>query len=353
MAQRKPSETEPTKGTTSGALLPVRFDSTSELLADPLQLQSALDSYTAGRRLFVRWLLSTLIPGVDYQLIHRKLEAQGTTKWVPCPNKKDTKRRSCDACGARATLVKPGAEKICGLLQLKPRFRQDKETCEMLGNRPGTIALICELLNQKGELQAEGRGARMAGRDDDDVNKTIKMTQKSSMIDAVLRVGGLSEVFTQDLESEAANTDEEDKGPKTKGEAAAQKPVPKKKEAASVTPSAENSIVATLQANLLVFKEDDELFGIYGEAVDLMHKAGDLDMAVDGTDPNFGPGHIVEWTKKGEKKPTREVFSAARIADLLAGAVKEPVKRAGKIKGARNRIDAMQKIVSAAEGEEE
>jgi hypothetical protein len=46
----------------------------------------------------------------------------------------------------------------------------------------------------------EGRGARSLKKDGGDVNKAIKMAEKSSMVSAVLRTGALSDVFTQDLE---------------------------------------------------------------------------------------------------------------------------------------------------------
>lgn len=47
---------------------------------------------------------------------------------------------------------------------------------------------------------ADGVGARSLEQDYGDLNKALKMAEKSAHIDATLRMAGLSEVFTQDLE---------------------------------------------------------------------------------------------------------------------------------------------------------
>ena len=70
---------------------------------------------------------------------------------------------------------------------------------EMLGRPAGVICYICELYTKRGELVGEGRGAREVLKEQD-INKAIKMAQKSAQIDAVLRTGALSDAFTQDLE---------------------------------------------------------------------------------------------------------------------------------------------------------
>jgi hypothetical protein len=58
----------------------------------------------------------------------------------------------------------------------------------------------CELKDAAGRVLAEGVGARSLKQDYGDLNKCLKMAEKSAHIDAVLRLAGLSEVFTQDLE---------------------------------------------------------------------------------------------------------------------------------------------------------
>jgi hypothetical protein len=146
----------------------------------------------------VDWLFNRLVAGIDYMVIHRKVGPRNAK--TDCPNKADAKSSTCTACGGKATLCKPGSEKICGLLQLRPRFKRDVEAWEMLGAEVGLVTLVCELVTPAGVVVAEGRGARHRDADYNDVNKTLKMAQKSAQTDAVLRCAGLSEIFTQDLE---------------------------------------------------------------------------------------------------------------------------------------------------------
>jgi hypothetical protein len=103
---------------------------------------------------------------------------------------------------SKPSLFKPGAEKFCGLFKIRPTFKRDNETVEMLGSTPGILAYICELVDSQGRVMGEGRGTASVdpkGRDFD-VNKQVKIAQKRAQIDAVLRTGGLSDFFTQDLE---------------------------------------------------------------------------------------------------------------------------------------------------------
>ena len=173
-----------------------------ESLYDPAALKVQLDTYADARKVLLDWLLEKLTAGIDYTLIHRKIGPRGNK--TECPNAGDMVARICETCGGRSTLCKPGTEKICGLLRLRPRFRRDAETWEMLGAEPGVVALVCELVTASGVVVAEGRGARHRDMDYGDVNKTVKMTQKSGQTDAVLRLVGLSEFFAQDLEDMGA-----------------------------------------------------------------------------------------------------------------------------------------------------
>src|SRR5215471_4533216 len=100
---------------------------------------------------------------------------------------------------SKPSLSKAGSEKFTSLFNLQARFRKDDETWEMLGRPAGIICYVCALYTKSGEFVGEGRGAREV-RQDQDVNKAIKMAQKSSQCDAVLRTGSLSDYFTQDLE---------------------------------------------------------------------------------------------------------------------------------------------------------
>ena len=171
--------------------------------ADPVALKQQLDRYTVTRKVFLEWISSELRAGTDYMVIHRKVRGQD------CPNKADATANRCAACKGKATLCKPGSEKIAGLLQLTPKFRRDTESLDMVRNVEGLVAFVCELVNADGQVVAEGRGARAVAQDFGDVNKSLKMCEKSAQIDATLRLAGLSEVFTQDLEDGGIREDEE------------------------------------------------------------------------------------------------------------------------------------------------
>jgi len=103
---------------------------------------------------------------------------------------------------SKPSLFKPGGEKFCSLFKIRPAFKKDIETVEMLGNTPGIIAYICELVDTSGNVIGEGRGTAKADPNgaDFDINKQVKIAQKRAQIDAVLRAGGLSDFFTQDME---------------------------------------------------------------------------------------------------------------------------------------------------------
>jgi len=195
------------------------------LLNDPAALKAQLETYGEARRLLVEWLMSQLVAGIDYTLIHRKVGARGQK--TDCPEKGNLTGRACPTCGGKSTLCKPGSEKICGLLRLQPKFRRDVEAWEMLGSEPGLVCLVCELYTAAGVIVAEGRGSRHRDQDFGDTNKTLKMAQKSAQTDAVLRCAGLSEIFTQDLEDSGGGFDNgapeagEFEAPKSKSGAAA------------------------------------------------------------------------------------------------------------------------------------
>ncbi|HSS56263.1 MAG TPA: hypothetical protein VLK79_16575 [Gaiellales bacterium] len=178
------------------------------VLYDPAALTTQLATYSEARDLFIRWLFDHLVAGIDYMLIHRKVGPRGNK--ADCPERANAASPTCRTCGGKATLCKPGSEKLCGLLQLRPRFRRDVESWEMLGGEPGLVTLVCELQTASGTVVAEGRGARHRDQDFGDVNKTLKMAQKSAQTDAVLRCAGLSEIFTQDLEDMPASARDAD-----------------------------------------------------------------------------------------------------------------------------------------------
>lgn len=104
-----------------------------------------------------------------------------------------------DPRNPKATLLKPGAEKVCKLFSTRPTWRMDEDTWKMLGEPKGTVCYLCEIVdNVTGEVVGEGRGAEKVGNKSRDSNKAIKAAEKCSIVDAALYTFGLSELFTQD-----------------------------------------------------------------------------------------------------------------------------------------------------------
>lgn len=140
--------------------------------------QKALVRRRENRKILLRWIKDSLVEGIDFGSIPLK---RGTSK---------------------ASLWKSGAEKIIGLLNITAHFPSlaDIEQSVLNGIVPDYIVVRCELRNAQGIVLAEGSGARKLSQDYNDLNKSLKMAEKSALINCVLKVGGLSDVFTQDLE---------------------------------------------------------------------------------------------------------------------------------------------------------
>ena len=146
--------------------------------SDPDQLDKSLARRRKNRTALMDWLWGTLVQGVDYGQI------------------KPTQKPA---------LWQPGAEKLCGYLDLIPSFpdaaRYVEVACE--GGKIGDIVVRCYLTDASGRQVGEGMGAREPEQTPK-LNDRIKMAQKSALIDAVKRCAGLSEVFTQDEGDEGA-----------------------------------------------------------------------------------------------------------------------------------------------------
>jgi hypothetical protein len=142
-----------------------------------------LERRRENRQLLLNWIRSSLKEGTDYGSIPTK---RGPSK---------------------PSLFKPGAEKICGMLGITVHFPSLKETESALlkGLIPEYVMVRCELKNIHGQTLADGVGARSLKQDYGDMNKALKMAEKSAHIDATLRLAGLSEVFTQDTEDMTNN----------------------------------------------------------------------------------------------------------------------------------------------------
>lgn len=140
--------------------------------------QEGLARRKTNRQALMAWIKSALVEGVDFGSIKTK---RGPTK---------------------PSLFKPGAEKICGMLGVTAHFPTlyEYERAVLTGVEFQSIILRCELLDSSNRIVADGVGARSLKQDFGDLNKALKMASKSAHIDATLRMAGLSEVFTQDLE---------------------------------------------------------------------------------------------------------------------------------------------------------
>ncbi len=148
----------------------------------PADFMSALDRRENNRKALLSWIKDNLVDGVDYGRILIK------GQW------------------SKPSLWKPGAEKISAMLNLTPRFPShlEYERAAYEGRKIYMIILKCLLETPGGFTAGEGIGARLLAKDNGDINKALKMAEKSAHINAVLRVAGLSEIFTQDLEDMAA-----------------------------------------------------------------------------------------------------------------------------------------------------
>lgn len=154
------------------------------------QLEVALDTQTAQRKLIKEFIQKHLVKGIDYLRIHVVRN---------CATE-DKQRGSCKFAGhfSKDILAKPGQEKIFSLFNLTGKLTKDTETLDMLGNPKGTVALKCDVY--RGELWVtEGRGAATVGDNRRDANSTIKIAEKRARMDAALSLG-FSEYFAQDLD---------------------------------------------------------------------------------------------------------------------------------------------------------
>ena len=164
---------------------------------DTEQLKTALTRRSENRSALLNWIRAELVEGTDWGRIH-------TAGKNRCTFAAQYRGNECQnpAHWSKPNLFKPGAEKITGMLGLRAEFPALARYENMIleGKQIIHIVLRCLLIGPNGQVVAEGIGARSLVKDDGDINKAFKMAEKSGMIDAVLRVGGLSAIFTQDEE---------------------------------------------------------------------------------------------------------------------------------------------------------
>lgn len=96
---------------------------------------------------------------------------------------------------ALPTLLKGGGEVVCQILGLTPRIT-------IAESNDKSLLMCCELLDENQQVVSVGFGARSYSLDANSggLNKTTKMAVKSAYLDAVIRAGALSSLFTLDLE---------------------------------------------------------------------------------------------------------------------------------------------------------
>jgi hypothetical protein len=170
--------------------------------ASPLDLpaevfRAGLDRRKANRAALMEWVRAALVEGVDFGRIHTagKSKCQYAARGLgsECPDARHWSKPS---------LFKPGAEKISGMLGVTVHYPtlHDYEQAALHGVDIKHVILRCEIRDAASRVVADGVGARTLSQDYGDLNKALKMAEKSAHIDAALRMAGLSEVFTQDIE---------------------------------------------------------------------------------------------------------------------------------------------------------
>jgi hypothetical protein len=163
-----------------------------------------------NRKALVEWVRDSLVEGVDFGRIH-------TAK-----NCKDARSGCADPSHfSKPSLWKPGSEKIIGMMGVTATFPSllEYEKAAYSGVAIQDIILRCEIVDSRKHVVASGVGGRSLDKDYGDLNKCLKMVAKSAAIDATLRLAGLSEVFTQDIEDmvlqEAAEAHSKTSAPQT------------------------------------------------------------------------------------------------------------------------------------------
>lgn len=167
--------------------------------------RGALARRGENRKTLIAWVREALVEGTDFGRVHVVAKEK-------CALGRNCKNESHFS---KPVLFKPGSEKICGMLGVTPSFPNLHEYEQMVieGRELVHIILRCHILSAGGAVVADGIGARSLITDKGDINKALKMACKSAVIDATLRMAGLSEIFTQDLEdmkaAENAGRDEQ------------------------------------------------------------------------------------------------------------------------------------------------
>lgn len=145
-------------------------------------VKKGVETLNEKRRFFLESILPTLVEGQDFFITDN----------------------------GRKVLSKGGAERLAEIYSITAVFFADKESLAFFGNSEGTIAYRC-ILRQNGRVLGEGRGSASLKDHDDSVNSTIKVAQKSAFVDGILRVTGMSFLFSQDFIQDEPDLEGRDK----------------------------------------------------------------------------------------------------------------------------------------------
>jgi len=154
------------------------------MAAEPEVIADFLLAYSERRFEFRKWLDEQLKEGVHYG-------------FPPGCRQRNVDEK---AWKSKHSLYKAGAEQICSLMNVRCEFKGDNDLWKQLGSKEGTFVVRCSLFNHKDKLIGEGLGVRRTGAKSMDENASLKMAEKSALVDAVLHTWALSDLFAQDLE---------------------------------------------------------------------------------------------------------------------------------------------------------
>ncbi|WDP89022.1 MAG: hypothetical protein HUN04_04455 [Desulfobacter sp.] len=173
---------------------------TSPLDMPSATFESSLKRREENHRKLIQWIRKNLEPDVHYGRIHIAEDCSYARAGIA---------HQCRDFGhySGLTLFKAGAEKILGVMGLTahfPNLYQWEMAC-LHKQEITQVLLKCELKTHNGTVVAEGSGARHIRQDGWNLNTSIKMAQKSAMIDATIRVAGLTGIFIKTNRHTARN----------------------------------------------------------------------------------------------------------------------------------------------------
>jgi len=151
---------------------------------------NSLNRRDQNRKELFGWIQRNFTDGIDWGRIHTSEACRYARAGSPnlCRNISHY---------SRPILFKLGAERIINVLGLTatfPNLKQYEMAC-VHRQEIQTIVLKCVLINPAGNVIGQGAGARNIKQDNWNLNTSIKMCIKSSLVDVVLRVTGLSDIF--------------------------------------------------------------------------------------------------------------------------------------------------------------